>query len=191
MKSLVITILLLSCCISESALGQGYSESFKFQSTDAQKAVRAYNKAIDDAKLKLQADLQKAMKVATRKSNVDEAIKLKKALDYLKVGNDPPRKHLGLMNKLNGTVWTWQKSAKGPTSLYKRFRGGKVYELHPKTGKVVKIETYVTTSPLSIRTSDGTNYIFGRNLTRYVTFNDRTGEVEMSSMRMGVRVKKK
>jgi len=190
MKEVAIVMVCICLGIPSVAIAQEYSEAFKFKSAEAKNAVSAYNKAIDDAKKKLQVDLEVAMKTSVEESNVDEAIKLKIALKFLNDGNEPPRKYQILFKKLNGTMWTWQKSFDVTPNLYKSFRNEIVYTYHPKTRKLLSQRTFETTSPLSIRTGD-TVWLFNRNLTRYITFSDGTGSVSNSSMRMGVRTKKK
>ena len=165
MKKLVFVMLCLSCFTPSKVVAQDYSEAFKFNSADAKRAVTAYNKAIDDAKKKLQADLEVAMKTSVEKSNIDEAIKLKTAMKFLKDGNDPPRKYMSLIKKLNGTAWTWQKSFDVSPNLYKSFKNETVFTYHPKTRKRLSQRKFETTSPLSIRTGD-TVWLFNRNLTR-------------------------
>lgn len=190
MKRLAIIVTCVGFWIPSVAHAQKYSETFKFKSKAANSAVAAYNKAIEDAtklaRKNLPAELDVAMKAALKDAELDDAVKIKTAKKYLDDGNEPPRKYHSLIKRLNGTVWSWQKSFEAPPNLYKAFRNETVTSLHPKTRKPTWRGTYETTSPLSIRSSNGTNWIFSRDLTRYITFNDKS-----FGMRMGILQKKR
>lgn len=131
-NGLIATIILLAVCalLAAGAVGEGFT-TIKARAATATferavtKADAEHAQTIDAAQRAYAANLAEAKADATRAGNLDEAVRIRDAIDALKAGTASAKP---LDARLAGTRWAWHKDGRD-TGVRVVFFGGGVYQM--------------------------------------------------------------